>query len=82
MKRSGPALGSAGTCGASVGTADLLTAIIIGYMRYRIIDDIAEDEDVTRLMREREVEADIAEKMQLLIDAEIDVVEIGDVLEA
>jgi len=37
-----------------------------------MIDDVAEDEDVTRLMREREVEADIAEKTQRLIDVETD----------
>ena len=45
-------------------------------MRYRIVDDIAEDEDVTRLMREREVEPDIAEKTQWLIGAETDDIEI------
>ena len=50
-------------------------------MRYRIVDDIAEDEDVTRLMREREVEADIAEMTQPLIGAETDDIEIMEELQ-
>ena len=50
-------------------------------MRYRIVDDIAEDEEVTRLMKEREVEADIAERTRRLIDAETDDVEIVDELQ-
>ena len=50
-------------------------------MRYRIIEDIVEDEDVTRLTRDREVEADVAKKARQLIDAEIDFVEIVDELQ-
>ena len=56
--------------------AALHSAIIIDCMRYRIVDDMAEDEDVTRSMREREDEADIAEKTQRLIDVETDDIEI------
>ena len=63
-----------------MGRVGLLTAIIMDYMRYRVIDDVAEDEDVSRLMREREVEADIAEETRRLIDAETDDVEIVDEL--
>ena len=37
-------------------------------MSYRNVDDIPEDEDISRLMREREVEADIAEKTRELVD--------------
>ncbi len=35
-------------------------------------DDIPEDEDVSRLMREHEVDADTAEKAQELIDEGVD----------
>jgi uncharacterized protein YoaH (UPF0181 family) len=41
-------------------------------MRYQIRDDIPEDEDVSRLMIEHEVEQETAEKAQELIDEGVD----------
>ncbi|MBI2612814.1 hypothetical protein HYW59_03345 [Candidatus Kaiserbacteria bacterium] len=41
-------------------------------MTHRTTDDIPEDEETRRLMREHEVDADTAEKAQELIDEGMD----------
>jgi len=81
LKGSVPALRSVGSCGASGGEGGAAFGDYNRCMRYRIVDDIAEDEEVTRLMREREIEADIAEKTRRLIDDEMDAVEIVEELQ-